>query len=231
MTALHVPLAPQGLLLDFGSVVSVSLFERHADSERRLGLPAGTLDWPGPLDPARDALWQQMLAGDITERGYWHRRAQHTGELLGEPGWNMPTLLRRLRQDDPDLAVRPGMRRLIERARAGGLRVGILSNELELFYGAEFLARLDVMRHMHAVVDASHTGILKPDARAYAAAVAGLGLPAERLLFVDDQFANVHGAVRAGLQTHHFDLRDVPGQIAAIAARLRLPWSPDDAKP
>jgi putative hydrolase of the HAD superfamily len=42
------------------------------------------------------------------------------------------------------------------------------------------------------------------------------------MLFVDDQFRNIAGAVRAGLQAQYFDLRDVPGNVAAIAARLKL---------
>ena len=41
----------KGLLLDFGGVISVTLFERHASSEETLGLAAGTLTWRGPLDP------------------------------------------------------------------------------------------------------------------------------------------------------------------------------------
>ena len=48
-------------------------------------------------------------------------------------------------------------------------------------------------------------------------------MAAERVLFVDDQFRNIAGAQRAGLQTQFFDLRDVDGTLAAIAARLRIP--------
>jgi putative hydrolase of the HAD superfamily len=32
---------------DFGGVISVTLFERHARSEQALGLPPGTLTWRG----------------------------------------------------------------------------------------------------------------------------------------------------------------------------------------
>jgi len=99
----------------------------------------------------------------------------------------------------------------------------MLTNELELFYGKEFLRRMDVLEHFDAIVDATHTGILKPDPRAYAMATAAMELPAREILFVDDQFRNIAGAVKAGLQTQHFDVRDVPGQIAAVAARLALP--------
>lgn len=213
---------PQALLLDFGSVISASLFECHRDTERLLGLPPGTLTWRGPLDPASDLLWQALQRDEISEREYWSRRARELGEAVGEPGWDTPTMLARVRHTDPNHTVRPAIARLIGAARAAGLRVGILSNELELFYGSSFLDRMEVLRNLDAVVDATHTGILKPDLRAYAMAVDALGCQPQRILFVDDQFRNIAGAVDAGLQVQYFDLRDVPGNIAAIAARLDL---------
>lgn len=214
---------PQALLLDFGAVISTSLFECHRQTEALLGLPSGSLTWLGPIDPSSDALWRSMLRGEITERDYWAARAQEIGAALGEPGWDTQTMLARVRHTDPNHTVRPRIARLIGAARAAGLRVGILSNELELFYGPRFLSGMAVLRDLDAVVDATHTGILKPDPRAYEAAVQALGLAPQRILFVDDQFRNIAGAVGAGLQVQYFDLRDVPGSIAAIAARIGLP--------
>lgn len=210
---------PPGLLLDFGSVIGISVFERHRITELNLGLPPGTLDWLGPLDPATDPLWRAMQRDELTERDYWAQRACELGRLVGEDGWDVPTMLRRARQIDPNAIVRPGMTRLVHLARARGIRLGILSNELELFYGDEFLAGMDIVRDMETVIDATHTGILKPDPRAYLAAAQAMGLPPEQILFVDDQFRNVAGALEVGMQVHHFDLRDVDGQIDALAAR------------
>lgn len=209
--------APQGLLLDFGSVISVSLFERHRETEQRLGLSAGSLTWLGPIAPDTDALWCAMQRDEISEREYWQLRAAELGE-----GWSVLDLLTRLRPDDPEAVVRPEMRVLIREAREHGIRVGILSNELELFYGTEYCAGMRILREMHVIVDATHTGVLKPDPRAYAAAVSGLKLTAADVLFVDDQLRNVAGAVRAGLQAQYFDLRDVAANVAATRARLRL---------
>ncbi|MGH6625333.1 MAG: HAD-IA family hydrolase [Burkholderiaceae bacterium] len=211
---------PRGLLLDFGAVISVSVFERHRDTEEVLGLPKGTLSWMGPLAPETDPLWQSMQRDEISERDYWATRARELGEAVGEPGWDMLTMLTRVRQVDPNAVVRPAVKRLVRSARAAGIEVGILSNELELFYGKDFLARMDVLQEFEVIIDATHTKILKPDPRAYALAVDAMGLPAQDILFVDDQFRNIAGAVKAGLQVQYFDLRDVPGQIAAIAARL-----------
>jgi putative hydrolase of the HAD superfamily len=212
----------RALLLDFGNVISVSIFERHRQTEQRLRLPAGSLTWLGPLDPDSDLLWVTMQRDEISERDYWAARAREIGEAAGESNWDVPTLLSRLRPGDPNDIVRPGMWRLIVAARAAGIRVGVLSNEFELFHGPGMLERIEVMRDMDAIVDATHTKILKPDLRAYQLAEQALRLPARDMLFVDDQFRNIAGAVRAGLQTQHFDLRDVDGNIAAIAARLKL---------
>jgi putative hydrolase of the HAD superfamily len=213
---------PRGLLLDFGSVISVSLFERHRETEAILGLPAGSLSWLGPIAPETDALWQAMQREELSERDYWARRAAELGTAVGEPAWDMQTMILRVRQSDPAAVVRPEMRQLIAAAHARGVRLGILSNELELFYGAQFLGRMGVIEDFDAVVDATHTGVLKPDARAYAQAADQMQLAAGEILFVDDQFRNIAGAVQAGMQTQHFELRDIPGSFAAIRARLRL---------
>lgn len=215
--------AVRGLLLDFGSVISASLFERHAGTETTLGLPPGTLTWRGPLAPESDALWQRMQSGAISERDYWATRADEIGRLVGERDWTMLTLLVRTRAADPDAVVRPEMLSLIRRASAAGFRLGILSNELELFYGRAVLDRMSVMRSFDAIVDATHTKILKPDPRAYALGVDALGLRPGEILFVDDQPGNVAGAERAGLRAQWFDIRDVAGSIRAIERHLALP--------
>lgn len=214
---------PRALLLDFGAVISRSLFECHRETEQLLGLADGTLDWYGPLDPVGDTLWAAQLRGDITERDYWAERARQMGAALGEPRWDTATMLARVRHNDPNRTVRPAIAQLMRATRRAGLKLGILSNELELFYGRDFLSRMEVLRDLDAVVDATHTGILKPDARAYALATQALGLEPADILFVDDQFRNIAGAVAAGLQVQYFDLRDVPGNLAAVAARLDIP--------
>ena len=213
---------PQGLLLDFGAVISVSFFERHRETEERLGLPHGTLSWLGPLDPATDELWQSMQRDEITEREYWATRAREIGERVGESGWDMRMLAGRVRQTDPDNVVRPELAQLILDARRQGVKVGILSNELELFYGRDFLSRLALLNQVDAFVDGTHSAILKPDPRAYTLAIDALRLEPREVLFVDDQLRNIVGAVKAGLQTQYFDLRDVAGNVAAIRVRLGL---------
>jgi len=217
---------PTGLLLDFGSVISYSLFETHRATENVLGLPVGSLAWLGPLDPQNDALWRAMQRDEISERDYWAQRALELGRACGEEGWDMLTVQRRVRHQAPEAMMRPAIRALVSAAKRGGIKVGILSNELELFHGKPFLDQLEIMSDIAVLIDGSHSNILKPDRAAYAAAIAAMDMPAAQLLFVDDQFRNIAGAQQAGLQTQYFDLRDPAGCIAAIAARLRIPMEP-----
>lgn len=211
----------KGLLLDFGGVISVTLFERHRLSERLLGLPEGTLTWRGPFDPEGDALWRDMLDDRISERDYWAMRARETGARVGED-WDMLAMIRRTLGDDPNLHVRPQARDFVYLAKAAGRRVGILSNELELFYGAGTMAKLDILKLMDSMVDATHTKILKPDPRAYALGCEALGLAPENVVFVDDQARNIEGARAAGLIAIQFDVADPAGSFAEAAEALEL---------
>lgn len=214
--------ARRGLVLDFGGVISRTLFETHALSEQALGLAPGTLTWRGPFDPAGDALWQAMQADRISERDYWLARTQEVGRLLGEEWTGMETFVRRARGADPSAVMRPQALAAIAKARAAGCALAVLSNELDLFYGADFRGRLPVLQQFDLIVDATHTGILKPDARAYRAVSDALGLAPEQLVFVDDQLRNVAGAQRLGWQTVHFDVRTPSASFARALELLGL---------
>lgn len=197
----------RALILDFGGVISRTLFETHAITERALGLPAGTLTWRGPFDPATDALWRDMQAERITEREYWLARTREVGRLVGEDWQRMEEFVQRARGADPAAVVRPEAVAAIEAAQAAGCKLAVLSNELDLFYGAGFCQRLPLLARFDVIVDASHTGILKPDARAYQQCLGELGVAAADAVFVDDQPRNVQGALAVGVPAVHFDVR------------------------
>ena len=92
-----------------------------------------------------------------------------------------------------------------------------VGRECEIFEMA-YRQRLPLLDRFDLIVDASHTGILKPDPRAYAAVTDGLRVAAADCVFVDDQLRNVDGARRAGMQVVHFDVRrPVDGYRQALA--------------
>jgi putative hydrolase of the HAD superfamily len=198
----------RALILDFGGVISRTLFETHPITEAALGLPPGTLTWRGPFDAASDPLWQAMLAGELSERGYWLQRSREVGRLLGEDWDRMETLVRRARGADPDAVIRPEAVAAVTAAKGAGCRLAILSNELDLFYGADFRSRLPLLAQFDVIVDATHTGILKPDARAYQACLDALGLAAGDCVFVDDQPRNIEGGRAMGLRCVTLDVRE-----------------------
>jgi len=198
----------QALVLDFGGVVTRTMFETHDLTEAALGLAPGTLTWRGPFDPATDPLWQAMQADEISERDYWRRRTEEVAALTGNRWNEMADFVRAARGADPDAVMRPEALAAIETARRAGCRLAILSNELDLFYGTEFRQKLSFLKDFDVIVDATYTGILKPDPRAYAQCVEELGLSASACVFVDDQLRNIRGAEAAGLRTVHFNVLD-----------------------
>lgn len=216
---------PQALVLDFGGVVTRTLFETHALTERALGLKAGTLDWRGPLDPASDALWRSMQADEISERDYWKTRTREVGQLVGEDWQDMSTFVQRARGADPQAVVRPEAERVIRIAHEAGVRLAILSNELDLFYGTSFRERLPLLSLFETIVDATYTKILKPDGRAYAMVGEALELPLSACVFVDDQKRNVDGAVATGMLTVHFDVAEPARSYAEALSHFGLTLS------
>ncbi len=216
----------RALVLDFGGVVTRTLFETHDVTEAELGLAPGTLTWRGPFDPAGDALWRDMQAGRISERDYWLARAREVGRLVGEEWERMETLVTRSRGADPASAIRPEAVAAVEAARAAGCRLAILSNELDLFYGRELRQRVELLHHFDCIVDATYTGILKPDPRAYALCLERLGLPASACVFVDDQARNVEGAARAGMRAVPFDILQPAESYRRALTALGVPLPP-----
>ncbi len=201
------PRPPTALVLDFGGVISKTLFETHAATEAALGLAPGTLTWRGPFDRDSDGLWCAMQRGELSERDYWLTRSREVGRLLGEDWTDMQTFVQRARGADPSLVVRPEAERAVRLAREHGRKLAILSNELDLFYGEDFRRKLPLLAHFDVIADATHTGILKPAPRAYTTVCDALELDPSDCVFVDDQQRNIEGAIACGLKAVWFDVQ------------------------
>ncbi|MCA1493203.1 HAD-IA family hydrolase [Ensifer sp. NBAIM29] len=207
------------LVLDFGGVISKTVFETHRQSESALGLPTGTLGWMGPFDPATDPLWLEMQDDRISERDYWYIRAAETGRLVGEEWKDLPTFLQRIRGDDPSAMIRPEALATIRAVRKAGRKLAILSNELDLFYGSGFRDKLPFLSDFDVIIDATYTKVLKPDPQSYGFVTRALGVDAEQCVFVDDQLRNITGARSVGMQTVHFDVTR-PSESYALACEF-----------
>ncbi len=212
----------QALILDFGGVISRTLFETHALSEAALGLPAGSLTWRGPFDPDNDPLWRAMQADEISERDYWRTRTREVAKLVGRDWTGMSDFVQAARGAAPGKVIRPEFLTTIKAVSDADIRLAILSNELDLFYGSDFRHKLPFLKQFDVIHDATYTEILKPDARAYTACLDDLGLTAGACVFVDDQARNIAGAEAVGLRTVHFDVQNPGASYAQTREMLGL---------
>ncbi len=215
-------MTPQALVLDFGGVISRTLFETHHLTEAALGLPAGSLTWRGPFGPGSDPLWRSMQADEISERDYWLTRTREVAKLVGKNWTTMQEFVQAARGADAGAVIRPEAVQAIRIVKASGHKLAILSNELDLFYGPQFRHKLPFWNDFDVVIDATYTKILKPDPRAYQQCIAELAVRASDCVFVDDQMRNINGAEAVGMRTVHFDVLDPGGSYARALTLLGL---------
>jgi len=210
----------KALVLDFGGVVTRTLFETHRETEAALGLPKGSLNWRGPFAPDTDELWHRMINNEVSERDYWLTRSKEIGAMIGCDWTSMQEFVIAARSERPIEIIRPEFLETLNYAKQNGIRLGILSNELDLFYGADFRERLPFLADFEQIIDATYTKILKPDPRAYGMICDALDLSADKFVFVDDQYRNIKGAIDFGMQTVHFDVRNPRDSYAEAIQKL-----------
>jgi putative hydrolase of the HAD superfamily len=105
---------------------------------------------------------------------------------------------------------------LAEQLRASGLRVGLLSNSWGNTYPR---ARIDAL--FDPIVISGQVGLRKPQRAIYELGVDRLGVPADRVLFIDDAEVNVLGARAAGLQAMlHLDHGSTRNALADLVPGL-----------
>lgn len=220
------PAAPaRGLLLDIGGVVLAAgpvLVNDLAAREPAVAAVVGPL---GGLAGPGDDLWRQMLAGEVSERAYWAQRGAEVAGALGVGGDRGPTraLMDLLYRGPQHEWLRAETVALMREVKAAGLGLAALTNDMADFHGDAWVAQQDWLRLFDTVVDASKTGVLKPDPRAYAAAVEAMGLPPEQIVYLDDMPWNVDGGLAAGLRAVPMPHGDATATLHDVRALLGLP--------
>lgn len=211
----------RALLLDLGGTVFRSGSELLALLGGAEPGAAAVVARRGPLGPEPDILWDRMIRQEITERDYWARRSDEVGAALGRD-WPIQEFMHTLYALCGDDIIRPAAAALVADARAAGHRVGVLTNDLRAFHGDTAMASHPVLTQVDVLVDASVTGILKPDPRAYALAAERLDTAPGEIVFVDDMPWNVTGARKAGMIALELDLHDPAAVFAQARAELGL---------
>jgi putative hydrolase of the HAD superfamily len=212
--------AGRGLLLDIGGVVlqgGTKLMDLLADEEPRLR----PIVERRAIGTDRDDRWQQMLRSEITERGYWAELAAELGAAVGQR-WDTRTMINLMYDRPAEEWLNHDVVALMLDAKAAGLALGALTNDLADFHGTEWVEKQDWLRPFDVIVDASSTGVLKPDPRAFTAGAEALGLAPAEIVYLDDMPWNVEGGRRAGLQAIQVSLTDAAPAVAAARARLGL---------
>ncbi|TCK21641.1 HAD-IA family hydrolase [Pseudonocardia endophytica] len=218
-------MADRALLLDLGGTVFLSGVELLGSLGAAHPAAAAVAARRGPLGTEPDPLWDTMIAEEITERDYWRRRSEEVGAALGRPGWPLQEFMHLLWGLSDDM-VRPSAAAIVADARAAGIAVGALTNDLRAFHGDGAMSSHPLLSQLDVLVDGSDTGVLKPDPRAYAIAVERIGHPAEEIVFVDDMPWNIVPAKAAGMIALELDLSDPSEVFDRARAELGLAPAP-----
>jgi len=199
----------QGLILDFGGVVTTDLFAELSAFCIREGLDPGAFARVLNDDGEGRNAFEDVESAKISQREF----EATIGRLLGVDDRGL--LARAL----GGLRPRPEVLSLIQRAREAGIRVGLLSNswgdgQYDLYAGYDLDSIFD------AVVISGDTGTRKPDAAIYLIATDELGVSPRECVFADDTAANLPVAEELGMATVHFT--DAAKGIREISRLLGL---------
>lgn len=181
---------PAGLLVDYGGVLTSSVFGSFTAFCEAEGLDAQEVGERFRRDPEARRLLVELETGRMDETEF-------------EVGF-----AKILQVDHPGLIDRlfagmrpePAMLEAVAAARAAGIRTGLLSNSWGDARRYEH-ARLEEL--FDAVVISALEGMRKPEPEIYRLAAERMGLPPERIVFVDDLPFNLDPARELGMATIH----------------------------
>lgn len=203
------------VLWDIGQVVYQSPFERFDELEDHVGMARGTLP-RGPFVEDGDADYDLVDSGARDEPEYWRDIESLARESV--PGLHIYDALRELGWDGRGRPVVLGLLADIP----SRYRQAVLTNDATKFLGEGWRDTWEYAGFFERIVDSLDIGVRKPEVAAYKAAVDLLGVPADRVLFIDDLTANIEGARAAGLQGFRFDTTDPAASVAGLRALLEL---------
>jgi len=177
--------APRGLLVDFGGVLTTSIWESFDRFCAIEGLERGAV-----LELFRDgdgtalALLRSLERGAVGDEEFERRFGAMLG--VGPEG-----LIGRL---FGGLAPEPAMVGAVETARRAGIRTGLITNSWGM--GVYDRAPLDIF---DATVISGDVGLHKPQPQIYELGAERIGIEPEACVFVDDLRENVAGAAAVGM--------------------------------
>jgi epoxide hydrolase-like predicted phosphatase len=185
----------EGLLLDFGGVVTTDFFASLGAHCERLGLSHDSFrNLVTAVSEGRE-LYHQVERGELSQPDFEQKIAQ----LLGvHPTGLIQGLL-------ADLRPEPLIAEAVAKVRTAGIRVGVITNSWGTAPYDPYAAH-QLNQRFDAVVISSQVGLRKPEPAIYRLAADELAVPLERIVFVDDIAANLQPAHELGMAViHHVD--------------------------
>jgi epoxide hydrolase-like predicted phosphatase len=175
-----------GLLVDFGGVLTTSVWDSFADFCRDRGLAEDSVRRLFRADSAALADLRELETGRIEEEQFERRFAERLG--LADATDLIESMFRGMRPSEPMVGA-------VRAVRASGIRTGLVSNSWSTsHYDRSLLAEL-----FDVVVISAEVGLHKPEPEIYLLASKRLGVEPGRCVFVDDLRDNCAGAEAAGM--------------------------------
>jgi putative hydrolase of the HAD superfamily len=199
----------EGLLVDFGGVLTTNVFQSFAAFCEAEGIDTETVRRAFMADDRARRLLFDLELGKLDEDAF----GDQLGEVLGIARTEglAARLFAGVGPDERMLAAVAGF-------RAAGVKTGLISNSwgTALYRSAELVALFD------GLVVSGEEGLRKPDPAIYALGAERIGLPPEACVFVDDLGGNLKPARAMGMLTirHRTAAETIPQLEEALGVRV-----------
>jgi putative hydrolase of the HAD superfamily len=193
----------QGLLVDYGGVLTTDLFESFRAFCRDEGLEPDEIRKRFRSDPECRAMLIELETGKLPEAEFEPRFAA----VLGVDGASL--IDRLFAGSSPDQPMLDA----VLRARRAGIRTGLISNS----WGTRRYDRAQLGELFDGVVISGEVGIRKPAPEIYQLGAERIGLQPAECVFVDDLPFNLEPAAELGMATvHHVRTPETIGELARL---------------
>ena len=193
----------RGLLVDYGGVLTSSPFASFRQFCMTEGLEENAILARLRADGSARELVFALETGELPEPAFEARFA----EMLGvSPDRLIDRLFAHYEPDEPMLAG-------VARARASGIRTGLISNS----WGTRRYDRALLAELFDGVVISGQVGMRKPAPEIYRLGAERTGLRPEECVFVDDMPVNLDPAATLGMAAvHHVQADETLAELEAL---------------
>ncbi len=180
----------RGLLVDYGGVLTSSLFDSFRAFCELEGLAPDAIASRFGVDRESRRLLIDLETGRIEEAEFEPEFAQMLG--VKDHSRLIDRLFAGSRPDEPMLAA-------VKAARASGIRTGLISNS----WGTRRYDRVQLEKLFDGVVISGEVGIRKPAPEMYSLGAERIGVAPRECVFVDDLPFNLEPAMELGMAAVH----------------------------